>query len=463
MRHLILTAALISICASFVMAASEAPPSEPVDFDATVERIVAAALLDNHAYDRLGELCDVIGPRLSGSDNMARGIEWAVAHLEADGLDDVRAEPVMVPHWVRGYESAVVTEPWHHPLPMIGLGGSVGTRDGGIEAELLVVTDFDELEARADEAEGRIVLFNPPWMGYGKTVQYRVRGADAASRHGAVACLIRSVTQSESSPPHTGVMHYAGGDTIPKIPAAAITVRDAARLERQHRRGLNVRVRLQMNAETLPDVQQANVVADLIGRENPEEIVLVSGHFDSWDAGCGAHDDGASSIMAMEVARQLIQLDLRPRRTVRVVLWIDEEMTQSGAKAYMKAHADEVDLHVAAIESDSGCFAPAGWGVKGDSLTVAAVAELSARLEPLGASPAAKGWAGVDVRRLNDAGVPGIGHRVHNEDYFLYHHSPDDTFDKIDPEHVRQNVAALTAMVWMLAEGEETLPRVEIE
>jgi len=432
-----------------------------MDIDLAVERIIAAALADDHAHDRLGELCDVVGPRLSGSENMSRGIDWAVAHLRADGLDDVRAEPVMVPHWVRGNESALVIEPWRHSLPMIGLGGSVGTRDGGIEADLLVVSDFDELEARADEAAGRIVLFNPPWDGYGKTVQYRARGADAAARHGAVACLIRSVTPSLSSPPHTGVMHYAGGDTIPRIPAAAITVRDAARLERQHRRDLPVRVRLNMNAQTLPDVQQANVVADLIGWEKPEEIVLVSGHFDSWDAGCGAHDDGASCIIAMEVARQLIQLDLKPRRTIRVVLWIDEEMTQAGAKAYMETHADQIDRHVVAIESDSGCFAPAGWSVKGDSLTVAAVADFASRLDSIGAAPTGAGWAGVDIRRLNDAGVPGIGHRVHNDDYFLYHHSPDDTFDKIDPHHMRQNVAAMTAMVWMLSEADEPLPRSE--
>ena len=458
---LVLIALLLSATAA--LASSQAPADSPEPPADAMDRILDEVRVDDHPVDRLRELCDVIGPRLSGSENMDRGIAWAVEYLRAYGLDDVREEPVMVPHWERGKESAEVIEPWPMPLAMSGLGGSVGTPPGGIEADVMVVTDFDELEARADEARGRIVLFNPPWQGYGPTVQYRVRGADAAARHGAVACLIRSVTHADRGAPHTGVMRYAGDDTIPRIPAAAITVADAARLERQHRRGLPVRVRLEMGAQWHPDVQQANVVADLIGREKPDEIVLVSGHFDSWDVGCGAHDDGAACIMAMEVARQLVKMDLRPRRTVRVVLWIDEEMTQTGAKAYMAAHADEIDKHVVAIESDSGCFAPAGWSVRGRDEALAEVSRLAAELESLGAGSARPGWAGVDVRPLNEAGVPGIGHRVHNEDYFLYHHSADDTFDKVDPEDLKANAAVLTALVWMLAEMEGELPRASVD
>ncbi|HPF36826.1 MAG TPA: M20/M25/M40 family metallo-hydrolase [Candidatus Krumholzibacteria bacterium] len=459
MRRCILAVSVL-LAAVPVLAAS-APPAP--DLAADVARITAAAQADDHAMARMIELCDEIGPRLNGSPAMARAIDWAVAHLRADGADDARREPVLVPHWVRGAERARVLAPWSMPLPVIGLGGTVGTPPGGLEADVLVVESFEELEARRAEAAGRIVLFNMPWEGYGKTVQYRTKGADAAARHGAVGCLIRSVTQSWSSPPHTGIMRYAGGDTIPRIPAAAIPVRDAARMARQQARGLPVRVRLELEAEMLPNIEQGNVVADLRGREKPEEIVLVSGHFDSWDAGCGIHDDGAACVIAMEVLRQLAALDMRPRRTVRVVLWADEEMTQTGSKAYVEAHADELEKHVAAIESDSGCFAPAGWSVRGDSLTVAAVAELAAHLEPLGASAVSEGWAGVDVRALNELGVPGVGHRVHNDDYFLYHHSPDDTVDKIDPDHVKANVAALTAMVWMLAEREDPLPRPAVD
>jgi len=459
MRPIVLAVAVLTL--PLLAAAASAPPSP--DLDAGVARIVEAALADDHAMERLTELCDVIGPRLNGSPAMDAAIVWALDHLRADGADTARREPVLVPRWVRGEERAAVVEPWPMPLPVIGLGGTVGTPPGGIEADVLVVESFDDLEARAAEAAGRIVLFHVPWEGYGRTVRYRTRGADAAARHGAAACLIRSVTPSWSSPPHTGVMRYAGGDTVPRIPAAAITVRDAERLARQQARGLPVRVRLELGGRRLPDVEQGNVVADLRGREAPEEIVLVSGHFDSWDAGCGAHDDGAACVIAMEVLRQLVRLDMRPRRTVRVVLWADEEMTQTGAAAYLRDHADEVSRHVAALESDSGCFAPAGWSVRGDSLTTAAVAELAARLAPLGADAVREGWAGVDVRPLNDLGVPGVGHRVHNDDYFLYHHSPDDTVDKIDPEHVKANVAALTAMVWMLAEHEEPLPRPAVE
>lgn len=460
MRAIIAFVVLVGLLLPTVaLPSSPAPEDPPVTSDLIVQRIIESVLADEHPVERLQELCDVIGPRLCGSENMDRGIAWAMAQLKADGMDVVRAEPVMVPHWVRGEERAEVIAPWHHDLPLLGLGGSIGTPEGGIEAEVMVVTDFDELEARADEAAGRIVLFNPPWEGYGKTVQYRVKGADAAAKHGAVACLIRSVTQSTYGPPHTGVMRYTDEEGVPRIPAAAIRVEDAARMERQHRRGLPVRVWLEMGAQRLPDVEQANVVADLIGREKPEEIVLVSGHFDSWDVGDGAHDDGASCVLAMEVARQLKKLDLRPRRTVRVVLWIDEEMTQTGAKAYMLAHADEVDRHVAAMESDSGCFAPAGWSVRGDSTTVALVAEMAVPLAVLGADDVSEGWAGVDVRPLNEAGVPGIGHRTQNDDYFLYHHSPADTYDKVDPDHVKANAAAMTALIWMLAEAEDPLPR----
>ncbi len=447
-----LVVALLAILAAPALASSPAPDeSVPV----VMARIIDAALADSSAYALLEELCDVAGPRLSGSRNYALAAAWAVARLDEAGLDDARLEPVTTPHWERGDESAWLLEPYPGRLTMMGLGGSVGTPPGGIEAEVLAVADFDELEARAGEAAGRIVLFDAPWEGYGRTVQYRTKGADAAARHGAVACLIRSVTPARDCTPHTGVMRYE--DEVPRIPAAALAVEDAARLHRQCDRGLEVRVRLEMDATWHEDAASGNVVAELTGRENPEEIIVVGGHLDSWDAGCGAHDDGAGCIIAMDAAALLRRMGLQPRRTVRVVLFADEEMTQAGGRAYAADHADELARHVAAIESDSGGFPPRGFTVNGDSLSIARLAELTAPLATLGAADVSPGWGGVDISFMADAGVPLIGHRTDNPEYFTYHHGPSDTIDKVDPADLQRNVAAVAALLWALAESEAPL------
>ncbi len=432
-----------------------AASSEPVPV--VMDQVIDAALADSSAYALLEELCDVAGPRLSGSANYELAVEWALERMTDAGLANVRREPVTVPHWVRGDESAWLLEPHPSRLTMIGLGGSVGTPPGGIEADVLVVSDFDELEARADEAAGRFVLFDAPWDGYGRTVRYRTQGAIAAARHGAVGSLIRSVTPARDCTPHTGVMSYDEGDTIPRIPAAALAVEDAARLHRQFDRGLPVRVRLEMEAKWHDDVLSSNVVGELPGRESPEEIVVVSGHFDSWDAGCGAHDDGAGCVIAMEATALLHRMGLQPRRTIRVVLFADEEMTQTGGKAYAADHADELANHVAAIESDSGAFPPRGFTVSGDSLSIAKLAELAAPLESMGASSVSAGWGGVDISFLAKAGVPLIGHRTDNEGYFDYHHGPSDTIDKVDPADLQRNVAVVAALLWALAESESPL------
>ncbi|MBC8424427.1 M20/M25/M40 family metallo-hydrolase, partial [bacterium] len=303
----------------------------------TMDRIVAAALADSSAYALLEEMCDEVGPRLSGSANYELAVDWALRRMGEAGLANVRREPVTTPRWVRGDESAWLLEPHAARLTMIGLGGSVGTPPGGLEAEVLAVRDFDELEARADEAAGRIVLFDAPWDGYGRTVRYRTQGAVAAARHGAVGCLIRSVTPALDSTPHTGVMRYDEGDTIPRIPAAALSVEDAARLHRQADRGLPVRVRLEMEARWEEDAASANAVAELLGDAEPQKIIVVGGHLDSWDVGCCAHDDGAGCVIAMEAVSLLNRMGLKPHRTIRAVLFADEERTQTGGRAYAAA------------------------------------------------------------------------------------------------------------------------------
>jgi len=350
----------------------------------------------------------------------------------------------------RGEEWAEITAPVPGTLSILGLGRSIGTPVEGIEAEVLPVRDFAELENRSAEATGKIVLFNPPWEGYGRTVRYRRDGAARAAEHGAVACLIRSVTSFSLSTPHTGVTTYI--DSIPRIPAAALTVEDAGRLYRLAQRGQHPRVRLFMAARTHPDATSANIIGEIPGRERPDEIVLVSGHLDSWDTGTGAHDDGAGCVIALAAARQLHTLDLRPRRTVRVVLYGCEEFGGIAGDAYRDAHRDEIDRHVAALEGDSGGFPPAGFSLRADSLVIARVAELAAPLRALAADSVWAGWAGMDIQSLVELGVPGIGQRTHADDYFWYHHSPADTFDKIDPEALAKNVAAVAVLLYAIAE-----------
>ena len=429
--------------------------------DEVVAMVMAAALADSHAHRRLGDLCTLAGPRLDGSPGLERAVGWALRVMRGDGLDRVWADTVQVPLWIRGEERARVLAPREFDLPVLGFGPSVPTPPGGITAPVLAVASFDELDARADEAAGRIVLFEPPWQGYGSAYPYRSKGAIAAARCGAVACLVRSPTDHSLATLHTGVMRYAPGDSIPRIPAAAVTVEDAALLHEFCRRGLAPRVHLEMGGKSLPMASSANVIGEITGRELPDEIVLVGAHLDSWDVGTGAHDDGAGCVIALETARLMVALGLRPRRTVRIVLFTDEEIEQRGGEAYAHRHGAGPARHVAALECDSGGFAPAGFGVKADSTVIDAVLErvreLARPLAVVGADSVAAGWAGVDIAPLVDAGVPGLGHRVHGEDYFAYHHSAADTFDKVDARELAQSVAAVAGLIYALAEDPRDL------
>lgn len=438
--------ALLILCAAPAAApAAEAPAAAAIPDTATF------------AWRALADLCDLVGARPAGSPQMARAVEWAVGTLRGAGFDSVWTEPVTVPVWERGREWARCTAPVAFDLRLLGLGLSDGTGPDGIEAEVLAVRSFEELERRGAEAAGRIVLFNMPWEDYGRTVQYRSRGASAAARHGAVACLIRSVTPYSLATPHTGMMRYA--DDAPRIPAAAVTVEDAARLQRLCDRGLRPRVHLYMEARNLGDGPCANVVADIRGARWPEQIVLLAAHLDSWDVGTCAHDDAAGCAMVMAAARELIAGGARPARTVRVVLYTAEEIGVYGGRAYRDAHAHELDRHVAALESDSGAFAPRGFSVAGDSLTVERVRALAAPLAALGADAVVAGGSGADIGPLVERGVPGIGHRVEGDTYFHYHHSPADDLDKVDPALVVRNARAIAGLARALADDPVPLPR----
>ena len=414
-------------------------------------RIIGAALTDDTAYRRLAYLADRIGHRLSGSPQLNEAIEWALAEMRRDGLERVRAEKVLVPHWVRGEESIELVEPEARTLSMLGLGNSVGTPPEGVTAEAIVVRGFDELDALGERVRGKIVVYNVPFTSYRETVPYRSNGASRAARHGAVAALVRSVSPVSLQTPHTGARRYA--EDQPRIPAAAITIEGAEMLARMQARGERLRARLRMGARFLPDAESANVVAELRGRERPEEVVLVGGHLDSWDVGQGAHDDGGGCVAAWEVLRLLKTLKLRPRRTIRVVLFTNEENGLRGGNAYRDAHRAELPNHVLAIESDSGVYRPTGFGLASAATPRARanVREIARLLSSIGADRIDAEGGGADIGPIAREGVAAMGLNV-NGPYFDIHHTHADTMDKVDPRELALCVAALTVMAYVAAD-----------
>jgi carboxypeptidase Q len=425
---------------------------------AGVERLITEATADHFAWERLAELTDTYGNRLSGSENLKRAIVWAVETMKRDGLENVRTEKVMVPRWVRGNESLEIIDPPRHVVPMLGLGGSVATPPAGIEADVVVVRTYDELNQRAAEVKGKIVLYNAVYTNYGHTNQYRTGGAAAAAQHGAVASLVRAIGPTGLRTPHTGGMSYSA-DTV-KIPAAAISAEDADRIQRLVDRGRRVRVRLRMEARFAPDVESANVIGEIRGSELPDEIVLVGGHFDSWDVGTGASDDGVGCIVTWEVARLMKKLNIRPRRTVRVVLFTNEENGLRGGNAYRDAYVKQAEQHVLAIESDSGVFAPARLGFTGPESAQRMMREIAALLTPLGLQDIGPGGGGADIGPIAQAGkVPMLAYQGDSTKYFTIHHTPADTVDRIAPEEVSKAAAALAAVTYVVADARERLPR----
>jgi carboxypeptidase Q len=447
---------------------ADATPSIAARYRETAQRIVSATLANNDAYRRLEELCLRIGHRLSGSPQLDRAIEWAVGILHEDGQENVRREKVMVPHWVRGEESVILVEPRSERLHMLGLGGSIGTPPEGITAPVVVVGSEQELESIGDETRGKIVLFNHAMRtydpetgsGYGTASRYRSKGASLASQRGAVGCLVRSATARSLRSPHTGGMRYEDGH--PKIPTAAISIEDADLIARMRRHGLPVVVNLRMAAKTLPDVESANVVGELRGTTWPDEVVVIGGHIDSWDVGQGAHDDGAGCVMAMEAIHVLRKLQLIPRRTIRVVLWTNEENGLAGARAYAADHTDELAKHVVAIEADSGGFRPTGYSVECETPTCAEAAveqlrDLVSVLSSVAPLAIETGGTGADISILKPAGVVLMGHNVEGSTYFDYHHTYADTIDKVDPEELSRNVAVMATVAYILADMPERL------
>ena len=437
---------------------------------AAADQLIEAATRDSAAWRRLAKLVDTYGPRMSGSENLERAIDWIVDEMKRDGLENVHTEPVTVTHWVRGAESAELLVPRRMRLHMLGLGRSVGTSRAGIRAPVLVVRSFADLRAHAAEARGTIVVYNvpfdttvAPFAGYGRSVVYRAVGADSASAVGAVAALVRSVTPHSLQSPHTGSMApYDTSGRLRRIPAAAISVEDAEMLQRMQDRGERMEIRLKMEARTLIPARSRNVVAEIRGSEKPDEVVVMGGHIDSWDVGQGAMDDAGGSVVAWEALRLIKQLGVRPKRTVRVVFWTNEEIGLAGGTAYRDAHRAELDNHVLAMESDNGVFRPRALQFGGGEGGIAQTQRIASLLAAIGVDSARAGGPEADISPMFALGVPAITLDTDQSRYFWYHHSEADTVEKLDPADVARCVAAFAVVANTVANMDGTLPRVPL-
>jgi hypothetical protein len=425
-------------------------------YKATADKLIDAALADTEGYNRLTYLCYRIGNRLSGSTGLEKAIAWSVEQMNAAGLSNVRVIPTKVPHWVRGAESARMLAPLDKPLHMLGLGMSIGTPPGGITADVVSVNTFEEL-AKLGKAkiQGKIVLYNEEYRGYGSTRVYRATGAARAAEFGAIAALVRSATPLAMQIPHTGEMNY--DEKQPKIPAAAVSPEDAMMMARLVSMGVPVKVHLEMGAQLLPDADSGDVIGEIPGREHPEEVVVMGGHIDSWDVGQGAQDDGASIIACLQAVALMKKAGLQPRRTIRVAFWVNEENGGRGGEAYRAFVGDKIRNQVAAIEMDGGAEAPRGYGAGVDEASMALLKQVGKLLDRIGAGEITGGGGGSDIGPLMRDGVPGLGERTTGTHYFDWHHTEADTLDKVDPEDFRKNMASLAVMGYVLADMPERL------
>lgn len=479
-RLALATATLLGLLAVAARAQSPtpSPSATPVNFSpqtlAELKQLQEAALKSDYAYRQVAHVCNNIGPRLSGSAQAAKAVEYVASEMKALGLE-VKLEKVMVPHWVRGEETAALVEfpgqakDTTQKIVLTALGGSVATPTDGLTTEVLLVKDFDELESLGrGKVQGKIVVFNYPYDkqmaaqgrsgdAYGLAVAYRSDGPIAAAKLGAVAALVRSVGSADYRLPHTGATKYL--EDVPKIPAGAITAEDAELLAYLVLQG-PVRMRLVLTPQTLSDVESYNVVADLKGSTNPEQIVIVSGHLDSWDLGTGAIDDAAGVAVSMQVAHLVTQLKLKPKRTIRVIAWMNEENGLRGGKTYAADHAAELDKHVAAMETDGGAGHPLGIRIQGKTEIKAFLGPVAKILGGIGADLLDMvEHAGADIGPMEALGVPTFHPIQDGRTYFQYHHTAADTLDKVDPKTLAENAAVNAVFAYAVANSEAPLPR----
>jgi len=454
------------------------PSPTPVVFSAQtlaeLKRLQQAALDSDYAYKQVAHLANNIGPRLSGSAQAAKSVEYVANELKAIGCE-AQLEKVMVPHWVRGEETAALVqfpgqaEKTTQKIVLCALGGSVATPTDGIIAEVIAVRNFDELKSLPrDKVTGKIVLFNYPFdkqmasegrggEAYGEAVVYRSDGPSAAARQGGVACLIRSVGGADYRVPHTGQTDYA--HDAPKIPAGAVTAEDADLIAYLVRKG-PLKMKLTLTPQQFPDVESYNVIGDIKGSQYPEQVIIVSGHLDSWDLGTGAIDDAAGVAVSMEAANLIQKRHLKPKRTIRVIAWMNEENGQAGSKQYWKDREKELSNHFAAMETDGGAGHPLGINIKGKPEVKKMLAPVAAILQESGAGMLNfVEHCGADIEPLEKADVPAFSPIQDSRFYFNYHHTAADTLDKIVPKELAENSAVVSVLAYALANMEQPLPR----
>jgi hypothetical protein len=450
---------------AFTSLAAE-PFSEAALADARALR--ERALADDTGYELIRSITTEVGPRLAGSPGDARAVAWAVDKLKALGFANVRTEPVTVPRWIRGDARAEIVAPWPQQLVVAALGGSVATPAGGLEAEVVPVASVEDLKAQPrGRIQGRIVFFTNRMQrsrdgsGYGKTVTARSSGAAEAAALGAVAMVMRPAGTSTSRTPHTGGQRYADG--VPPIPAFALSNPDADLLEQQLASGRPVKLRLSSTSRWDGEAQSANVIGEIPGGSLRDEIVVLGAHLDSWDLGTGAHDDGAGVGIITAAAKLIGDAKQRPKRTVRVVFFANEEFGLSGAKAYAAAYRTAIDKHVLGIESDLGAFMPYGLLARVAPDRLPAVRAMQSLLEPLGiAYLGNEAGGGADLGRLRELGMPVMDLETDAAPYFDLHHTANDTFDKVDPALVRLNVAAIAVLAYLAAEADGGFGRLPV-
>ncbi len=447
MKKFIYTLLFLSICSSIFAKLNNEYFID--NYSTIADKIIAESMNDSTAWNRLAYLCDVFGPRLSGSDNLENALNWIESEMKKDNLVNVKKELVMVPNWRRNYEKCEMIYPRIADIPILGLGGSIATPKEGITAEVIVFKDFDELEVNKDKIKGKIVVYNQSFINYGQSVQYRTHGAYRASKYGAVASLIHSVSPNVSRNLHTGMMIYK--DSLPKIPHAAITPEDAMLLQRLQSYGITPKIKLVMNAETLPDRESSNIMAEIKGSEFPDEILAIGGHIDSWDAGTGAHDDASGCIATWMAVKLLKDLNIKPKRTIRVVFWANEENGVRGGNAYRDAHKNE--KHSLMFEMDGGAFTPKSMRYTGPDSIFDELKKIEPLLKRIAPMTVEKQGGGVDIGPMMREGIPGMSLQTDDKGkYFYYHHSHSDTSDKVDANELNQCVASIALSILIYAD-----------
>lgn len=462
MKHFFIAIIILIALSSFssVETVKESEPTVIKTDSVVIKQLFNTALSNGKSYQWLDHLANNIGGRLSGSPQAQQAVEWGEKLMQNLGLDKVWLQPVMVPHWVRGEkETAYFTvNNIKYNVAICALGGSVATPKNGVSGEVVEVKSLDEAEAMGEKLRGKIVFFNRPFddtlietfKAYGGCVDQRVNGAKVSGKFGVLGVIVRSMTNNIDDYPHTGTTGYGDIPENEKVPAAAISTVAANLLSEKLKENPALKFYFKQSCETLPDAPSFNVIGEMTGSEFPDKYITVGGHLDSWDLGDGAHDDGAGIVQSIEVLR-LFQLNgIKPKHTIRAVLFMNEENGLRGGRKYAEEAKNNNEIHVAALESDSGGFTPRGFSVDANGENVALVKSWKSLLAPYGLHDVQVGYAGADIGPLKSETITLMSYRPDSQRYFDYHHAATDTFDKVNKRELELGAASMASLVYLL-------------